>query len=229
MQKILITGATGGIGRALVETLASRTETQLALTARSESKLAELPEAAAKLPADLITPGTAAKVVEDAAAAMDGLDTVVHLCGAGLIKPAADTTDAEFSRIVNVNLRTTFLIAQAACRIMAEQKSGRFLTPPGILGRAVMKNAAAYSASKYAVTGLIKSFAEEYRRAGIQFSLFYFGGVATPFWDDLAMKIDPAKVIAPETAAAALLSAIDAPPHLVLSEYVLQPESHQLV
>ncbi len=229
MKKILITGATGGIGRALVTKLTDREDVTLALTGRSESGLAELPDSAAKLPADLMTPGAAAKVVEDAAAAMEGLDCVVHLCGAGLIKPIADTTDAEFARIVNVNLRTTFLVAQAACKIMAEQKSGLIIVPPGILGKAVMKNASAYISSKYAVTGLIKSFAEEYRRANIHFSLFFFGGVATPFWDDLALKLDPSKVITPEVAADALLSAIDAPPHLVLSEYVLQPESHQLV
>ncbi|MGC1481327.1 MAG: SDR family oxidoreductase [Chthoniobacterales bacterium] len=229
MQRILITGATGGIGRALIDQLSSLPETKLALTGRSESGLSELPDVAIKIPADLMVPGAATAMVDEAAEAMGGLDVVVHLCGVGLIKPIADTSDGEFARIVNVNLRTTFLVAQAACAIMAEQKSGRFITPPGILGRAVMKNAAAYTASKFAVTGLIKSFAEEYRRAGIQFSLFFFGGVATPFWDDLGMKIDPDKVIPPETAAGAILGAITAPPHLVLSEYVLQPESHQLV
>ncbi len=228
MQKILITGASGGIGLALARKLSARGDS-LALSGRSTGTLdAEFPNAKV-IAADLIVPNEAVRVVEESAAALDGLDVVVHLAGVGLIKSAAETTDAEFSRVVNVNLRASFLVAQSACKIMADQKHGLFITVPGILGKAVMKNAAAYSASKYGVSGLIKSFAQEYSRSGIRFALFYLGGVDSPFWDSLAMKVQREKMIPAETAADLILQAIDAPPHLVLSEVVMQPESHQLV
>ncbi len=228
MQKFLITGASGGIGRALAERLVTR-GAQLALSSRTLRRLEGIADGATLLPADLIVPSEAARVVDAARDALGGLDCVVHLAGVGLIKSAATTTDAEFSRIVNVNLRTTFLVAQAACRIMEAQKRGLFLTIPGILGKAPMKNAAAYIASKYGVTGLIKAFAQEYQRSGVRFGLFFFGGVDTPFWDQLDLKVQADKMIPASTAADILLQAIDAPPHLVLSEVVLQPESHQLV
>jgi NAD(P)-dependent dehydrogenase (short-subunit alcohol dehydrogenase family) len=146
-----------------------------------------------------------------------------------LIKPGLDTTDAEFTKVMNVNTRSTFLTAQAACRVMAPQKKGLFVTIPGILGKAPMKNASAYCASKYAVTGMIKCFAQEFARSGIRFSLFHFGGVNSPFWDDLGTGFQKDKMIPVETAADLVLQAVDAPPGLVLSEVVLQPESHQLV
>ena len=92
-----------------------------------------------------------------------------------------------------------------------------------------MKNAAAYCASKYAVAGMVKCFAQEYARSGVRFGLFHFGGVNTPFWDALSVNFQRDKMIPVETAAALVLQAIDAPDHLVLSEVVLQPESHQLI
>jgi NAD(P)-dependent dehydrogenase (short-subunit alcohol dehydrogenase family) len=92
-----------------------------------------------------------------------------------------------------------------------------------------MRNASAYVASKYAVTGMIKCFAQEYQRSGILFCLFHLGGVDSPFWDNIAMAVQREKMIPVSTAADLILQAIDAPPHLVLSEVVMQPESHQLI
>jgi NAD(P)-dependent dehydrogenase (short-subunit alcohol dehydrogenase family) len=160
---------------------------------------------------------------------MGTIDCVIHCAGIGLIKPSADTTDAEFTKIVNTNLRGTFLIARESCKIMAGQKHGLFITLPGILGKAVMKNAAAYIASKFGVTGLIKTLAQEYQRSGVRFCLFFLGGVDTPFWDEINMTVQRDKMIPVSTAADLIMQAVDAPPHLVLAEVVLQPESHQLL
>jgi short-subunit dehydrogenase len=234
MDKFLITGASSGIGRAVAIRLAAR-GAKLTLSGRSETKLAEVATACTgaayieSIASDLTVPHAAESLVAKANESMGGIDCVIHCAGIGLIKPAADTTDAEFSKIVNTNLRGTFLIAQSACKVMAAQKHGLFITLPGILGKAVMKNAAAYIASKFGVTGLIKALAQEYQRSGIRFCLFFLGGVDSPFWDEINMAVQRDKMIPVSTAADLILQAIDAPPHLVLAEVVLQPESHQLV
>ncbi len=173
--------------------------------------------------------GAAEKIVQGAVNAMGSIDTVIHCAGIGLIKPAADTTDSEFTHVMNVNTRATFLLARECCRVMASAKKGLFITIPGILGKAPMRNASAYVASKYAVTGMIKCFAQEYQRSGIRFCLLHLGGVDSPFWNNIAMAVQRDKMIPVSTAADLVIQALDAPPHLVLSEVVMQPESHQLI
>jgi NAD(P)-dependent dehydrogenase (short-subunit alcohol dehydrogenase family) len=228
MDKILITGASSGIGRAVAGRLAER-GVQLTLHGRSLEKLESLGADAELVASDLTVPGASEELVSRAATVMGGIDAVVHCAGIGLIKAAAETTDAEFTHVMNVNTRATFLLARDACRVMAASKRGLFITIPGILGKAPMRNASAYVASKYAVTGMIKCFAQEYQRSGIRFCLFHLGGVDSPFWDGISMAVQRDKMIPVETAADLILQAIDAPPHLVLSEVVMQPESHQLV
>jgi len=222
------TGASRGIGAELARSL-SALRASLFLTARSQEKLDALGIPDPSLAIDLTAPGASAKVVESATAALGQIDVAVHCAGIGLIKPAADTTDAEFTQVMNTNTRAAFLLARDACKAMAAAKKGLFITIPGILGKAPMRNAAAYVASKYAVTGLVKCLAQEYQRSGLRFCLFHFGGVDTPFWDNIQMAVQRDKMIPAATAAALILQAIDAPPHLVLSEVVMQPESHQLV
>ena len=226
MSNILITGATSGIGHELAARLIARGDSVF-LTGRSSEKLQTF--GSPYLVADLTSPGAAVKIVSAAAEAMGSIDAVVHCAGIGLIKPAADTTDAEFTHVMNVNTRATFLLARESCRVMAAAKKGLFITIPGILGKAPMRNASAYVASKYAVTGMIKCFAQEYQRTGIRFCLFHLGGVDSPFWDNITMAVQREKMIPVSTAADLILQAIDAPPHLVLSEVVMQPESHQLI
>lgn len=234
MNKFLITGASSGIGRALAKRLAAR-GANLTLSGRSEAKLDEVKTACTGaalvecVAVDITSAGAAEALVQRSLEVMGGLDCVIHCAGVGLIKPAAETTDAEFTKVVNTNLRGTFLVAREACKAMAPIKAGLFITLPGILGKAVMKNASAYIASKFGVSGMIKCLAQEYQRSGIRFCQFYLGGVDSPFWDDLGLPVQRDKMIPLSTAADLIMQAIDAPPHLILAEVVLQPESHQLV
>ncbi len=233
-KRTLITGASSGIGRALASKLAAR-GTPLFLTGRTAAKLATLAEELGAgdrtftEPADLVAPRAAERVVTQAVEQLGGLDAVVHCAGLGLIKPALDTTDAEFCAITNVNLRGTFLVAQAALRIMSAQKSGVFVTLPGTLGKYPMKNAAAYAAAKFGVTGMLKCMAAELQRTGVKIVLLHFGGVDSPFWDGLGMPVQRDKMIPVSVAADQIVSVLDLPPHLVMNELVLQPESHQFL
>jgi short-subunit dehydrogenase len=227
MSNILITGASSGIGAELAKRLSARNDSVF-LTGRSEEKLADL-ACGPHLAADLTAPGAAEKVLAAAVENLGSVDVVIHCAGVGLIKAAAETTDAEFTHVMNVNSRATFLLMREACKTMGAAKKGLFITIPGILGKAPMRNASAYVASKYAVTGMVKCFAQEYQRSGLRFCLFHLGGVDTPFWDTIQMAVQRDKMIPVSTAADLILQAVDAPPHLVLSEVVMQPESHQLV
>jgi NAD(P)-dependent dehydrogenase (short-subunit alcohol dehydrogenase family) len=228
MANVLITGASSGVGAELARRLAVRGDS-LYLSGRSEDKLKNLGLNASIFAGDLTSPGAAEKLVVSAISKLGSLDVVIHCAGIGLIKPAADTTDAEFTHVMNVNTRAAFLLARETCKAMAAARKGLFITIPGILGKAPMRNASAYVASKYALTGMIKCFAREYQRSGLRFCLFHLGGIDTPFWDQIQMAVQRDKMIPVSTAADLILQAIDAPPHLVLSEVVMQPESHQLL
>jgi NAD(P)-dependent dehydrogenase (short-subunit alcohol dehydrogenase family) len=234
-RKFLVTGASSGIGRAVALRLAAR-NASMVLGGRSMERLNEVSALAVVAGAqqavvcagDITSARGAEELVHTTDKALGGLDAVIHCAGIGLIRGTLETTDAEFTRVMNVNTRGTFLVARESCRVMAAAKRGLFVTLPGILGRAPMRNAAAYVASKYAVTGMIKAMSLEFQRSGVRFSLLHFGGVDTPFWDEIQMAVQRDKMIPVETAVDCVVAAIDAPPHLVLSEMVMQPESHQL-
>lgn len=68
--------------------------------------------------------------------------------------------------------------------------------------------------------------ADELKRFGIKFTLFYFGGVDTPFWDKVSLKVDRKKMLSSETAADAIMFALSADPQAVPMEINIQPESH---
>ena len=144
------------------------------------------------------------------------------------MKPFAELTVSDFDDLINHNTRGAFVTLQAVLPVMEKQKSGRVAVIPGILGRAPMANAAAYSAAKYALVGMIKCLALEYKRAGVKFSLLHFGGVDSQFWDNITMRVQRDKMLSIETAARAVHFAVTQENDSVLGELILQPESHQL-
>ena len=147
----------------------------------------------------------------------------------GILKPFGELTLNDFDELINANVRSAFNVLQAVLPVMAEQKSGRVVAIPGILGKAPMMQASAYCAAKYALTGMIKCLKDEYKRDGIRFSLMHFGGVDSDFWDNITMRVDRSKMLSVEAAAKAVFFAATQEGEGVMSELVLMPESHQLI
>ena len=232
---VMVVGASRGIGRAAAEMFAGA-GAQLVLAARSEAKLFELEAAlerrwgagALSVPADATRAEDVERLVSEAVARFGRVDKLVYTAGAGVLKPFQETTEEEFERLLAVNVRGAFLLCRALLPLMEKQKRGHVVAVPGILGRAPMAQAAAYCASKYALTGMLKSLALEYRRAGVRFSLLHLGGVNSTFWDSIQMRVQRERMLTVDAAARAVFFAASQEGEGVLNEIVLQPESHQM-
>ena len=231
----MIVGAGRGIGRATAE-LFGRDGAQLAIASRNEAELLELEYKLSShyntdviaLASDVTNPNDVQHLVDQTIARFGKIDCLVFAAGVGVLKPFAEITLAEFDELFNVNARGAFLTLKAVLPVMEKQKNGRVVALPGILGRTPMANASAYSAAKYALTGMLKCLALEYKRAGIKFSLMHFGGVDSSFWDNITMRVQRDKMLTIEAAANAVYFAATQPGEGVLNELILQPESHQM-
>ena len=226
---IIVVGATGGIGSALTRK-AANAEARLVLVARDKDKLATLAEElsgeVAIIPTDITKPEQVDALFKQVLVEFGQIDALVNAAGAGVMKPYSNLESADLDAMLDVNLKGSFYTCQAAAELMQERKSGHICNVVGILGKHSMPMASAYCASKYAVVGFSKCMAEELKRFGVKFTLFYFGGVDSPFWDNVSLNVDRKKMLSPETAASAILYALAAEPQAVPMEINIQPESH---
>ena len=232
----LIVGASRGIGLASAE-LFSKAGANVVISARNESELmtaeyqlnANGSGEVLSLAADATVEADARALVGETIGRFGAIDYLVHAAGAGILKPFGELTAEDLDKLLNANVKTAFNVLQAVLPTMAENKFGRVIAIPGILGKAPMMQASAYCAAKYALTGMIKCLAQEYKRFGIRFSLMHFGGVDSNFWDDITMKVQRDKMLSVEAAANAVFFAATQEGEGVMAEIVLMPENHQLV
>lgn len=230
---VVVVGATGGIGSALSRKLAQE-GARLVLVARDSSRLAslvsELPitseQQVLTVPTDITQPSQVKTLMEKAIAKFGQIDALVNAAGAAVMKQYNKLEPADFDAMLDLNLKGSFYTCQAAAEVMKEKRFGHICNIVGILGKHSMVMASAYCASKFGVVGFSKCMAEELKRHGIKFTLFYFGGVDSPFWDNANLKVDRSKMLTPETAANAILFALKADPQAVPMEINIQPESH---
>lgn len=229
---VMIAGATGGIGSALTRQLASQ-GARLVLAARDRDRLAALvsqsqldDKQVLTVPTDITDPTQVRTLMEKAIAQFGQLDVLVNAAGAGVMKQYNKIEAADLDAMLDLNLKGSFYTCQAAAEVMKDKRSGHICNLVGILGKHSMAMASAYCASKFGVVGFSKCMADELKRFGIKFTLFYFGGVDSPFWDTVSLKVDRAKMLKPETAAQAILFALQAAPEAVPLEINIQPESH---
>lgn len=234
-KTVLIVGASRGIGRASAE-LFAKAGANVVISARSEAELMEAEYSlnniggeVLALAADAAVEADVKALVAEAVNRFGEIHYLVHAAGMGILKPFGELTGADLEQLLNANVKTAFNILQAVLPQMAQQKFGRVVAIPGILGKAPMMQASAYCAAKYALTGMIKCLAQEYKRYGVRFSLMHFGGVASNFWDEITMKVQTDKMLSIEAAANAVFFAATQEGEGVMAEIVLMPENHQLV
>lgn len=231
----IVTGASSGIGQEAARRLAAD-GASVVLAGRRADLLAVLAAEIVKsggdaipMPCDVTDAAQVGALIARTLREYEQLDIVINAAGIGVLKPTIDLGEADFDRMIAVNLKGTFLVSQAAAAAMQSSGGGTIINIPGVLGRAPMASAAGYCASKYGVTGLTKAMALDLRRAGIRFALLYLGGVDSPFWDEVGLRVQREKMLTVGEAADAILYAARQRTGAVLAEVVLQPENHQLL
>lgn len=227
---VVVVGATGGIGSCLTHKLAAA-GARLVLTARDAGRLADLvaplPDSQIlTVPADITCPDQVTDLMQQAVARFGQIDGLVNVAGAGILKQYNKLEPADLEAMLDLNLKGCFYTCQAVANVMKEQKAGHICNVVGILGKHPMAMATAYCASKFGVVGFSKCMADELKRFGIKFTLFYFGGVDSPFWDQVSLKVDRSKMLRPATAADAIMFALSLEPQAIPLEVNIQPESH---
>ena len=230
---VLLTGATGGIGAAAARLLAG-SGAKLFITGRNSQKLEAL-ASELKLPSTQVYAGDISvaadmqQLKEKYVQVFSQIDVLINASGVGLIKPVEQLTDEDFLTSLQTNLFGSFLLVRAFLPMMKEVKKGLIINIPGVLGKVPMAGAAAYSASKYGLVGMMQSIREELKRTDIRITNLFLGGVDSPFWDTIDLRVQKDKMIREEEAAKAIWFLCQQPASGVVSEMVLQPFNHQAI
>lgn len=232
-KHVLVIGATGGIGSKTAQLLAG-SGAKLFLAGRNSEKLAAV-AAENKIPAeqifslDISRPEEVNMLKEKFFAVFPTIDVLVNAAGIGIIKQSEELSETDFLRSLNYNLYAPFLLVKAFLPKMKETKKGLIINIPGILGKTPMLGAAAYSASKYGLVGMMQSIREEVKRTEIRITNLFLGGVDTPFWDNIDLRVQRDKMVVADEAAKAIWFLCQQPSSGVVSEMVLQPFNHQAI
>lgn len=232
----LVIGASRGIGRIVAE-LFAQSGANVVIVARNQPELMELEYLLntkgytniLSIEADAESEVDVQNVVNQTKQQFGSIDYLIHTAGAGILKPFNELKLADLDFLLNANLRSAFNVFQAVLPVMQEQKFGRVVAFPGILGKAPMMQASAYCAAKYALSGMVKCLAQEYKRFGVRFTLMHLGGVDSDFWNNITMKVQRDKMLTVEAAGNAAFFAATQTGEGVMAEVVLMPENHQLV
>lgn len=232
-KNILLVGATGGIGYACAKLLSS-SGANLFLAGRNAEKLAQVAKECKILEektciADISSAEQVLSLKEKYFAQFATIDILINAAGSGIIKPIETLEEKDFITTLQNNLIGPFVLVKNFIGSMKEQKKGLIINIPGVLGKVPMAGAAAYSASKYGLVGMMQSIREEVKRTEIRITNLFLGGADTPFWDTIELRVQKDKMIQAEEAARAIWFLCQQPANAVVSEMVLQPFNHQAI
>lgn len=232
-KNILLIGATGGIGAKTVKLLTT-SGANLFLAGRKEAKLKDVAQlngiaAERTFVLDISKPESVTSLKEKYFEQFSSIDILVNAAGVGIIKTMDTLSETDFMQTINDNLYGPFLLVKAFLPAMKEVKKGLIINIPGVLGKVPMAGAAAYSASKYGLVGMMQSIREEIKRTDIRITNLFLGGVDSPFWDTIDLRVQRDKMIQSEEAAKAIWFLCQQPNSAVVSEMVLQPFNHQAI
>jgi NAD(P)-dependent dehydrogenase (short-subunit alcohol dehydrogenase family) len=238
----LVTGASSGLGQATAVALA-RAGADVGLLARDTAALDETAAGvraagrrAAVVACDLADGGSVRSAAATVMRELGGLHVLVCAAGTDAPGPVAELDPAGWERTLAVNLTAPFLLVREAWRSMAEAGGGTIVLVSSVAGRRGWAGAAAYCATKFALTGLAQALKAEGAESGIRTCVLYPGAMATAwgsFTPDVRRAADestetaPAQALPPADVAELIAWIAAAPRELVLDEAIVTPLHEQ--
>ena len=217
--RILITGASGGIGQALAEQ-AARAGARVAVTARSADKLEELAtrlmaEGAevVAVPADLTSDADRRRLIDAVTERFDGLDVLLNNAGVASAGHFADGTEAILRQVMEVNFFAPAELIRLAVPVLTRGRQPAVLNVASMCGRRGLPAWTEYSASKFALCGLTEALRAELARFDIDVLLVTPGLTRSDFGrhmlrSEARMKFDFEHGMPVEDAARSILQAL---------------------
>ena len=187
----LITGASGGIGRAIAGALHAQGAT-VALSGTREEALAEvaaeLGDRAHIVPCNLSDPEAVDGLIKQAEEAMGQVDILVNNAGLTRDNLAMRMKDEDWDAVLDVNLKASFKLIRNAMRGMMKRRWGRVIGITSVVGVTGNPGQANYAASKAGMIGMSKSLAQEVASRGITVNTIAPGFIETAMTDALDDK-----------------------------------------
>ncbi|MHB9855150.1 SDR family NAD(P)-dependent oxidoreductase [Streptomyces krungchingensis] len=202
----VVTGASKGIGLAIVEALAGAGARVVAGSRTTTKELDALVEQGSVVwvPADLVEPDAAERLV----AAADGrIDVLVNNVGAAPARTGGflSVTDEDWQRVVDLNLLTAVRVTRAALPVMLDAGEGSVVTVASVNATLPDPLVIDYSASKAALVAFSKALSKEVGPRGIRVNTVSPGPVKTELWlggDGVAATVSSAAGITPDDVVA---------------------------
>lgn len=209
-RRVLLTGASGGLGQAIARELHSRGATLL-LTGRRADALeelqSELGERAETIPADLADPEQSRTLVERAGA----VDVLVANAGLPASGRLRTFSPEEIDRALDVNLRSPMQLARALAPGMVERGSGHVVFVSSLSGKVATAGASVYCATKFGLRGFGSALRQELHGTGVGVTTVFPGFIREAgMWADSRQKLPGwIRLRSPEQVAAAVREGIE--------------------
>ena len=182
MRRILISGGSRGIGRAIVEAFAAQGDCVAFIYRTREEEAAKVAEStgAVAIRADVSDPDEVRRALAEAEAALGGsIDVLVNNAAVSWIGQMQDMTDTEWRRVLDTNLSGAFYLSREVVSGMVKNHYGRIIHIGSMWGKVGASCEVAYSATKAGLRGLTMAMAKEFGPSGITVNCVEPGFIAT--------------------------------------------------
>ena len=190
-KKILVTGATGGIGKALVQKFVSLEGNVLATGTKTE-KLDTLKKEFPNinvLKFDISDHSKIEEFIENVSSQLVGLDILVNNAGINMDNLSLRMKDEEWKKVIDLNLGSTFFLCKYGIKKMLKNKYGRIINITSVVAHTGNLGQSNYAASKAAIVGMSKSLAIEYAKKNITTNCVSPGFIQSKMTDGIVESI----------------------------------------
>tara|TARA_B100001123_G_scaffold21850_1_gene23932 strand:+ start:295 stop:1029 length:735 start_codon:yes stop_codon:yes gene_type:complete len=190
-KKILITGASGGIGNELVKKFIALGGDVLGSGTKAE-KLDSLKQKFSNIKVkkfDISDHSRIEEFIDNVSLELGGLDILINNAGTNVDNLSLRMKDDEWKKVIDINLTSTFLLSKYAIKKMLKNKFGRVVNITSVVGHTGNLGQSNYSASKAGIIGMSKSLAIEYAKKNITVNCVSPGFIVSDMTMNIAEKV----------------------------------------